>query len=174
MTVLEEVFAGNSLDSFVITYDFEHPAFDDGSEAGHLSLAQSNVDILGGIENGGGNRTFRASGAQSLEPVRDSNGSGSLQISISNINNIVYDQFNKLRYYNNESSNGQVETKVTLRYYLASNASTPAKPPLLMYVNNISLTRSTALVTATYRPLYDTYFPRLKYYPQNYNGLKYL
>ncbi|GAG30789.1 unnamed protein product [marine sediment metagenome] len=167
MTILNEVYSGQNNADIIETFEFTHSAL----TGGRVSIAKSSFNLNLGIENGGGNREFTGYGVDSIQPSKNTDGTSQLTIAISNINNVLWTQLRQVQQANDQGA--QEPVVVTSRIYVSSDVSAPAEAPLIMNLNSVSLTRQTANITAIYAPLYDSYFPRYKYYPSTHNGVKY-
>jgi hypothetical protein len=167
MTILNEVYSGQSNDDLIETFEFTHPALTNG----RISIAKSSFNLNLGLENGGPNREFIGYGVDSIQPSKNTDGTSQLTISISNVNNVLWSQLRQVQQANDQGT--QEPVVVTSRIYVSSDLSEPAENPLVMNVNSVSLTRQTANITAIFAPLYDSYFPRLRFYPSKYSGVKY-
>ena len=66
----------------------------------------------------------------------------------------------------------QVEVEVNTRVYLASDTSSP-KESIPMIGVSVGINTTSATIRAIFAPLYDNFFPRLRYYPNKYHGVKY-
>ena len=167
MTILNEIYSGQNNDEIIETFEFTHSALN----SGRISIAKSSFDLNLGIENGGPNRLFIGYGIDSIQPAKNTDGTSQLTMAISNINNVMWTQLRQVQQANDQGT--QEPVVITSRIYVSSDPSEPAEKPLVMNVNSVSLTRQTANITAIFAPLYDSYFPRLKFYPSKYSGVKY-
>lgn len=165
MTAIEQAYAINAATP-ILTIELSHSALTDGV----LRLVQSNTDLVAGIEDSS-TVTFSKSGLSITRPSRDTTGTQSITLDIDNVSNLVWTEINKV-VTANRSSKEKIICK--LRTYLAADLTAPADAGYVLQVSNTSINRTTARIIATYAALYDTSFPKDRYYPTVYKGLKYV
>lgn len=165
MTAIEQAYAINSATP-ILTIELSHSALTNGV----LRIAQSYTDLVANIE-GGQQVTFSKSGINILRPTKDTTGAQSLTFDIDNVSNIVWVDIDKIAKANRVS---QEKVVCKFRTYLPADLSAPAETAYVFHVSKTSINRTTARVTATYAALYDTSFPKDRYYPTIYKGLKYV
>jgi len=148
----------------ILTVEIRHPVLSTGA----IRLVQGVQDFTGFIP-GVGNALFEASGINVVLPSKDSEGTQQLSIQLDNVSNSIYIEMAKIATANQSS---QSEVEVNTRVYLASDTSSP-KESIPMIGIGVGMNTNSATIRAIFAPLYDNFFPRLKYYPNAYHGVKY-
>ena len=148
----------------ILTVEIRHPILSSGA----IRLVQAVSDFTGFIP-GVGNALFEASGINIVLPSKDSEGTQQLSIQIDNVSNAIYTEMAKIAVANRTA---QTEVEVNTRVYLASDTSSP-KESIPMIGVSVGINTSSATIRAIFAPLYDNFFPRLRYYPNKYHGVKY-
>ena len=160
---LAEAYAGNT-ETPILTVEIKHSAL----TGGVLRLVQGVEDLTATIPSVGG-VTFTAAGIDILVPSKDSEGTQQLTINIDNVSNMIYAEMIKIVTANRSS---QEEVEVNTRVYIPSDLSAPQQS-IPMIASSAAVNTTTARISAIFAPLYDNFFPRLKYYPNAYHGVKY-
>ncbi len=162
---IQQAYASNS-ETPLLTVEFINTALDDGS----LKLVESNYDLTATTEDDD-TVTFSRAGINISLPEKNTDGNQSITISIDNTNNLVWQEIKKVVTANRIS---RQPIKCKFRAFLESDLSAPAANPYLFTVTSSSINRSVASITASYTPIPDTFYPRYKYYPTIYPGVKYV
>jgi len=160
---LAEARASNT-ETPILTVEIKHTAL----TGGVLRLVQGVEDLTATIP-GTGAVVFTAAGIDILLPSKDSEGTQQLTINIDNVSNMIYSEMLKIVIANRSA---QSEVKVNTRVYLASDLSSP-KESVPMIGVSVAMTVTSSRISAIFAPLYDNFFPRLRYYPNKYHGVKY-
>lgn len=162
---LERAYASNEATP-LLTLEFIHPAL----EGGALRLVRSYNDITATLESGF-TVTFLAAPALNVTlPENSTEGTQDLSIRLDNVSNQVWSQISAIATANRAS---QTDIKCNCRPYLLSDLSAPAGGTYSLTVKSTAINRVTAIVNATYLPIPNTAYPRLRYYSTKYPGVKY-
>jgi hypothetical protein len=148
----------------ILTVEIRHPILASGA----IRFVQGVDDFIGFIP-GVGNAQFDKSGINVVLPSKDSQGTQQLSIRLDNVSNAVFLEMRKIVEANRTT---QTEVEVNTRIYLASDTSSP-KESIPMIAETIAITAVSATIGATFAPLYDNFFPRERYYPTGFHGVKY-
>lgn len=165
MTAIEQAYASNT-ESIIPTFEFAHPAFTNGV----LYLVQSHYDLEATTE-AGTNVTFLKSSISYTYPAKNTEGQQDINIQLDNVSNQVWIEINKVVKYNR--ANDAVKIKCTVRGYLPSDLTGPSGEIFKLPVVNTAINDRTATIRASYTPIPDVSWPRLRYYPTKYPGTKY-
>jgi hypothetical protein len=170
MTALNQAYASNS-ETPILTVEFSHPALDlGGVDPGFYRIAASNTDLSADIEDSS-TKLFKGYRIDLSLPPRDTEGSSNVNITVSNVNNLFWDHFKPVRAYNVTTP---TPVQCVIRSYLPSDLTAPAETATDLYVVGVTLNTQLAIINAAYDKLYNSFFPRYKYYPTEYAGVKYL
>ena len=165
MTALEQAYAINT-ETPLLTVEFRHPSLTNGVQR----FVQDERDFTA-ITEIGQTVTFVKSGMRLSLPSRDSEGTQTIGIQIANTSNEIWREVSKVADANRIN---QREVECIMRAFLPSNINQPAGAPYPLVILSSSINRVVARLDAAYAPLYDTVFPKGRYYPSIYNGLKYV
>lgn len=156
---LQQAYASNT-ETPILAFDFIHSAF----SGGILRYVQSSTN-----KNLGGN-IYTAFSIKALLPKNDSDGTQQLTINIDNVSHQVYQELNSVIVANRSTNE---KTRVIMKTFLPSNlASEQTSIELVCISASINIT--SAQITAIYAPLYDSYYPRNRYYTNVYRGLRHV
>lgn len=164
MTALERAFASNEATP-ILTVDISHSAI----TGGVLRLARAYSDLTATIE-GGSTVTFLRSGIGISYPEKSTEGRQDLNIQIDNVSNVVWQEINSVVVANRTT---QERAVCKMRAFLESDLTAPQGEVYTFTITGTSITRSSAVIRATYTPIPDTEYPRHKYYSNSYPGVKY-
>lgn len=162
---LERAYASNA-NTPLLTLEFLHSSLTGGA----LRLVKAYSDITATLEDST-SVTFTSAGIILDLPERSTDGRQDLQIGLDNTNNLVWQQI-KAVVVANRTSESPVICK--LRPYLPNDLTAPAGGTYSLTVNSSSINRVSASVIAAYTPIPDTRYPRYRYYPTTYAGVKYV
>lgn len=162
---IQQAYASNS-ETPLLTVEFINTALDGGT----LRLVESNYDLTATTEDDE-EVTFSRAGINIDLPEKNTDGNQSITISIDNTNNLVWQEIKKVVAANRIS---RQPIKCKFRAFLESDLSAPAENPYVFTVTSSSINRSVASITAAYTPIPDTFYPRYKYYPTIFKGVKYV
>ena len=123
-------------------------------------------DITATVENGDV-LTFSAAGIDIALPARNSDGTQDLQFAISNIDGEVSTAIRKAL------ANLEIGS-LTYRQYVSTDLSAPATVPYTLAIKSGSWTAIQAQITAGYMNVLDTAWPRFRYTPNEFPGLRYM
>ena len=156
---LQQAYASNT-ETPILAFEFIHSAF----TGGVLRYVQSSTDKnLEGV-------VYTAFSISALLPKNDSDGTQQLTINIDNVSHEVYQQLNAV-IVANRSVNEKV--RVIMKTFLPSDLSVDQTRIELVCVS-ASINITSAQITAIYAPLYDSYYPRNRYYTNVYRGLRHV
>jgi len=161
---LEQAYASNAATP-LLTVEFIHSALNDGV----LRLVESNYDLTATLEDSS-IVTFAKSGISTRLPDKNSDGSQSISIGIDNTSNLVW---NEIKAVVAANRSGQERIICKIRPFLESDLSAPPGSPFIFTVLSSSINSTSAQLVAAYTPIPDTYYPRYRYYPTLYPGVKY-
>lgn len=164
MTAINTAYASNSATP-LLTIEFLHSSLTGGA----LRLVQAYYDLEATLEDST-TVTFSASGIGISLPEKSTEGRQDLNIQIDNASNLVWQQV-KLVIDANRTSEEKIICK--FRSFLEADLSAPAGAVYVLTVTGTSINRNTAGIQATYTPIPDTGYPRKRYYPTSYPGVKY-
>lgn len=162
---LQQAYASNA-STPLLTLEFTHSAI----TGGVLRLVQSKYDLVATTESGEA-VTFSAAPAMNLTlPDNSTDGSQDLQIQIDNASNRIWTELAKI-----VAANRVTAEKVLCKYrpYLESDLSAPSGGVYSLTVTGSAINRATATISATYTPIPESAYPRLRYYATKYPGVKY-
>lgn len=148
----------------LLTVEFSHSSF------GVLRYVQANSNLTATTENSE-EVVFTKSGISLSWPEKTTEGRQDLNISVSNVGNAVYQNI-ALAIEQNRTTETPVICK--FRSFLLSDLSAPSGPVYTLTVTSTSVTSGSAGIRATYTPIPDTIYPRYRYYPTSYPGLRYV
>ena len=165
MTALNQAYASNSATP-LNTIEFIHSSL----TGGELRLVQAKYDLDATLEDAS-NATFTAAAIRIQLPSRSTDGRQDLEFVVSNINNVAWQQLSLAL-----EANRTTEEKIICKYraFLEADLSAPAGAVYTFTVNGTITNRRSISFRAGYTPLPDTQFPRYRYYPTLYPGLKYI
>lgn len=114
--------------------------------------------------------TFVRSGLGIQLPEKSTDGQQELQIQIDNLSNDVYQTLSTI-----QNSMRSTDEKAIIKYrsYLESDLSAPAGAVIKLIMTSASVNRRTASIRASWSPFPDASYPRYRYYPTLYPGVKY-
>lgn len=166
MTALNQAYASNA-GTPLNTFEFLHSALTGGA----LRLVMAKYDLSATLEDAIVVTFSKAAIQFPGLPARSTDGRQDFEMSISNLNNIAWRQLSAI-----VQANRTTEQKVILKYraYLEDDTNAPAGAVYKYTVHDASSNRGVVSIRAGYTPLPDTQFPRGRYYPTIYPGLKYI
>jgi len=164
-TALERAYASNE-STPLLTIEFLHASLTGGA----LRLVQAYSDLTATLEDAT-TVTFTAAAIDIQLPEISTDGRQDLSISIDNTNNVAWDQIKAVTI-----ANRITESKIICKYrpFLESDLTAPAGATYVLTVTGGSINRHTATLRATYTPIPETNFPRGRYYPSDYPGVRYV
>lgn len=159
MPAINEYYASNA-GRAINTIQFNHPAF---NAEGVLRLAQSSNPVTAAGD------VYDAAAIDIQIPSRNTEGTQQVNIGLSNVKNSVWLELVKVVNWNIVND---VPMTLDIKQFMASDLNSVASF-FSFQVNTVSVSAQTATVTASYSQIYNTYYPRKRYYPSEYPGLKY-
>lgn len=163
---LEQAYASNTTTP-LNTLEFKHSAL----TGGVLRLVQGYQDLTATLEGSPAVQvTFSKSGLGIKLPDRSTDGNHDLVWQVDNVSNDVYTQLRLIQEANRTSEEVVI---CNYRSYLETDLSAPAGAVYRMTVTGASVSTHTAVIRATWAAFPDTSYPRERYYPTTYPGLKY-
>lgn len=162
MTILEQAFASNT-ETPILTVELTHSSF------GTLRLAKAYYDLEATLEDAS-TVTFTAVGIDLGYPEKSTDGRQDLSINIDNTSNEVWQKISQVITANRTTSEKVV---CKFRAFLESDLSEPQPGIYTFTVMETTVNRRTASIRASYTPIPDTVYPRSRYYPTTYPGVKY-
>jgi len=165
MTALNRAYASNE-ETPLVTLEFLHS----GLTGGALRLVQGYYDISATLEDAT-SVTFSASGIGVSLPEKGTDGRQELNIQIDNVSNYVWQQISSV-----VTASRASPERVICKYrpFLESDLSAPAGATYVLTVTQSSINRTTANIRASFAQIPDMAYPRARYYPTTYPGLKYV
>lgn len=160
---LKKAYASNT-ETPLSTFEFKHSSLSGGA----YRIVQAYSDLTATLENSI-TVTFTATGLGVIRPEKGVNGRQDLTIQIDNVSNIIWQQL-KLVIDANRVSQEKVEC--IYRSFLESDLSEPGEIYRLT-LTGTTINRKSAVFTATFSPVPDIAYPRLRYYASIYPGVKY-
>ncbi len=167
MNTLEQIHASNPIDeSLIYTLELIHPAFDNG----RVLLAQSMADLTATLETSEV-VTFQASGIGIALPARSVEGKQDLSLQLDNVSNDVWRNLSAAVKAIRTNPN---RIQVVLRTFLELDLTAPH--PHIVHMNAISASvdATTASLVASFHDIVNTSWPKRRYTPENFPGLKYV
>ena len=163
MTALEQAYASNEATP-LNTLEFSH------SSITTLRFVQGYYDLQANLETGP-LVTFQKSGFGFQLPERSTDGQQELQIQLDNVSNIAYQNLATV-----QQSMRSADEKAIIKYrpYLESDLSAPAGAVLSLVMTGASVKRDSVFIRATWSPFPDVTYPRHRYYPTKFPGLRYV
>lgn len=165
MTALNRAYASNE-ETPLITMEFLHSGLTNGA----LRLVQGYYDITATLEDAS-TVVFSASGIGVTLPEKNTDGRQELNVQIDNVSNLVWQQV-ALVVTASRSSAEEVICKY--RPFLESDLSAPAGATYRLIVTQSSINRKSANIRASFAQIPDMAYPRGRYYPTEFPGLRYL
>lgn len=165
MTAIEQAYASNT-ESPILTVQIVHPAITGGT----IRLAQSSTDIQA-TDEGSNLVTFRASAIKVTRPDKSTDGDQVLSIQIDNVSNEVYREITSVINYNRSL---EQQAACIFRTFLPSDLTAPSGPIYELVISGTAINALTATISATFSPMPDISFPRRRYYPTVFPGVKYV
>ena len=159
---IEIAYASNN-ETPIDTVEFTHS----GLTGGVLRLAKSYTDL---VTEESTPLTFTASGLLITKPEKSVDGKPYMTIQADNTNNYAYEQIALVIAANRSS---QEEVLCTYRAYVLSDLTEPGVS-ITLTVKKTAINRSVASITAEYTPIPDVVYPRYRYYPNNFPGVRYV
>jgi hypothetical protein len=165
MAAINQAYASNS-ETALQTIEFAHSTI----SGGYLRLVKAKYDLTATLENSN-EVTFTRASIKIQRASRATSGKQDLNFVISNLNNVAWRELNAIVIANRTS-----EEKLICKYreYLESDLSQPASGVYPLTVISTSSNRIAVTFHAGYTPLPNMAFPRFRYYPTIFPGLKYL
>lgn len=162
---LEQAYA-SATETPLETYEFSHSALTDGV----LRFVRGRYDLSATLEDSSV-VTFTAAAMETRLPQKTTEGRQDIEITLSNVDNTAWQELDAVITANRSS-----DEKIALKYrpYLESDTSAPAGNVYTLTIMSASCNRNSISMRASYTPLPDVVFPRLRYYPTVYPGLKYV
>jgi hypothetical protein len=165
MTALNQAYASND-QTPLITLEFLHSALSGGA----LRLVQGYYDIQATLEDST-TVTFSASGIGVTLPEKSTDGRQDLDIQLDNVSNLVWQEISGVVTASRASSEVVI---CKYRPFLESDLSAPAGAAYVLAVTQSSINRVTASLTASFAQIPDMAYPKGRYYPTVYPGLRYV
>lgn len=148
----------------LLTVEFSHVSF------GTLRYVRANSDLTATLEDSS-TVTFSKAGIDLTFPPKTTDGRQDLSISVSNVSNAVYQQIEAAV---NQNRTSETPVVCKFRTFLLSDLSAPQGAVYKLNVLSTAATSLAVSVRAAYTPIPDTTYPRFRYYPTTYPGLKYV
>lgn len=161
---LERAYASNE-ETPIHTLEIIHS----GLTGGVLRIAQSFSDVSATLEDST-SATFTAAGINILPPEKSTDGGQELSIEIDNSANDVWPEIQAAVTATRTTAE---EIVCKYRAYLLSDTSAPAGGVLRLIIRSGTIDRVSASFRAEFAPIPDTTYPRKRYYPTTYPGVKY-
>lgn len=162
---LEQAYASNT-ETPLLTVELSHSAL----TGGVLRFVRGYYDITATTE-AAATVVFTATGMGLNLPQKSSDGDQQLDIQLDNVSNEVFRELEAVRVANRTT---EEPINCILRPYLESDLSAPAGATYELQVKSVKVTRNAAVISATYSPLPNVSYPRKRYYPTTYVGLRYV
>lgn len=165
MTALNAAYASNA-ETPLITIEFLHPSLENGA----IRLVQGYYPIYATLEGENSPVIFNHASMSITLPQRSADGRQEIDIQISNTSNDVWQALSTIVKANRIS-----ETPVVCKYrpYLESDLSSPAGATYAPNVTGATINRVAANIRASYAYIYDVAYPRRRYYPTKFPGVRY-
>lgn len=162
MSAIARAYASNEATP-ISTFEFSHSAIST------MYFVQGYYDVEATTESGKA-VTFLKSGLGFSLPERSTEGVQELQIQIDNLSNETYE---KLRTIQLSMRQNDERAKIKYRPYLEADLSAPSGAVFTLSMTSASITRNQATILANWAPFPDSSYPRKRYYPTLYAGVKY-
>jgi hypothetical protein len=120
--------------------------------------------------------TFEKAGVAEILPKKGVDGRQDLTIQLSNISREAWNDIKKIVAANRAAVlAGTAPTKTTIEFrtFLPSDLTAPSGPIYILSVSKTVVNISSLSITATFTPIGDMAFPRLRYYSEKFAGVKY-
>jgi hypothetical protein len=163
-TALETAYASNT-DTPLDTLEFLHSALPGGA----LRFVRGYYAIEATLEDAS-TVTFEPAGFAVVLPERGVNGAQNLDIQFDDVSQAVWQSLNAVITANRTT---QEKTFCIYRPYLEADLSAPAGASYKLLVTSSVVNRNSASFRASWAPIPDISWPRLRYYPTIYPGVKY-
>lgn len=165
MTALEQAYASNN-DTTLWTLEISHSAI----TGGLIRLVRAYQDLEATLEDSS-IVTFTAAGVAIAFPKKTTDGRQDLQFQLDNASREIFQELKAVK-----TANRTTEEKTVLKFreFLESDTSSPAGAVYTLNVSEVQINNRTAYLKAIYTPIPDMVYPRLRYFPTNYPGLKYV
>jgi hypothetical protein len=162
MTAIARAYASNEATP-LDTLEFSH------SSISTLYLVRAYEDLTATLEDST-EVTFLKSSISVQLPERSTDGQQSLNLQLDNISNDVYLQLSAV-----QDSMRTSDEKAIIKYrsYLESDLSAPSGGVIRLFMSSASINRIQASISAAWSPFPDARYPRYRYYPTLYPGVKY-
>lgn len=161
MTAIARAYASNEATP-LNTLEFSHSAITT------MYFVQAYDDLSATLEDAT-EVTFLKSGLGIQLPERSTDGQQELLIQIDNLSNEVYENLRAV-----QLSMRSTDERAFIKYrpYLESDLSAPSGAVIRLIMTGASVNRATASIKASWAPFPDSTYPRYRYYPTLYPGLK--
>ena len=146
-----------------------------GLTGGVRAFVQGKYDLTATIETAA-SVTFNKAGLAINLPKKSVDGRQDISFQLSNVSREAWQELKAVIAQNRaDLIAGNPIEKITLefRQFLESNLSQPAGPVYKMVIMNSSVDLMTLSVTASFMPMADMSWPKLRYYADNYPGVRY-
>ncbi len=162
MTAIARAYASNEATP-LNTLEFSH------SSITTMYFVQAYDDLTATLEDST-EVTFLKSGLGIQLPERSTDGQQDLQIQIDNLSNQVYETLRTI-----QLSMRSTDEKAIIKYrpYLESDLSAPSGAVVRLIMSTSTINRQQATIRASWSPFPDARYPRYRYYPTIYPGLRY-
>lgn len=161
MTAIARAYASNEATP-LSTFGFSH------SSISTLYFVQGYYDLEATLEDSSV-VTFSKSGLGFSLPERSTDGQQDLQIQIDNVSNEVY---NSLKTVQDSMRSSDEKAVIKYRPYLESDLSAPSGAVIRLFMVGAVVNRKQAIIRASWSPFPDAIYPRYRYYPTLYPGVK--
>lgn len=165
MTALEQAYASNN-DTILWTIEISHSAI----TGGVIRLVRAYSDLTATLEDSSV-VTFQASGVGINFPGKNANGQQDLEFQLDNVSREIFQELKAVKTANRTT---QEKTVLKFREFLESDTSSPAGAVYTLNVSEVNINNRTAYFRGIYTPIPDMSYPRLRYFPTLYPGLKYV
>lgn len=163
MSAIAKAYASNEATPLE-TLEFSH------SSIPTLYFVRAYYDLTATLENST-EVTFTRSGIAMQLPESSTDGQQELEIQIDNASNDVYQNLATVQASMRSSDE---KALIVYRSFLESDLSEPASTPIRLFMSSSSINRQTATIRASWSPFPDASYPRYRYYPNLYPGLKHI
>lgn len=163
MTAIQRAYASNS-ETPILTLEISHS----GLTGGVLRFARSHADLVATLEDSS-TVTFSRSGMGLSFPQRSVNGKQDLNFQLDGVSREVLTEVKQVISANRAASEKAI---CKLRTFTPSDLTAPAE----IYTFNVvsdQINNRSAVFRASFAQIPDFYYPRLRYFPSIYPGVKY-
>jgi hypothetical protein len=146
-----------------------------GLTGGVRSFVQGKYDLIATLETAA-EVTFQKTGMAINLPQKGVNGRQDISFQLSNVSREAWNEIKAVISANraNTIAGSPVEQiMLEFRQFLESDLSAPSGPVYKMVVMNSSVDLMTVSITASFMPIADMSWPKLRYYAETYPGVRY-